>query len=224
MLNPADLAQLQQSYPVLSELTNGLAARLVQETTPVQAPAQQVLFNVDSPCHHFLALTSGVVRVVRPVSSGHELLLYRLQPGDSCILTTACLLGQTRYTARGLAETDLAGFRFSHALFISLIEQSSPFRTYIFQMFATRVTQLMELVEEVAFQKLEQRLAAALLSQGPTVQTTHQKLADELGSEREVISRLLEGFQTRGTVALRRGQIQVLDESALARLAQLIPD
>lgn len=221
MLSPDDLAQILRAYPVLRELGNGLAARLAQEAAPVHIAARQALFDVGSPCHQFLALTAGTVRVVRPVRNGHELLLYRLVPGDSCILTTACLLGQTAYTARGLAETDVAGYRLPQALFTALIEQAAPFRTFVFRMFAARVTQLIELVEEVAFRKLEQRLAAALLTKGTEVTTTHQRLADELGTEREVVSRLLEGFQSQGIVQLRRGQIQVVDGPALARIAHV---
>ncbi len=147
------------------------------------------------------------------------LLLYRVTPGDNCILTVSCLLGDCSYQARGVVEADLAGVSISRRVFLQLVEQSLEFRTYIFRFFGERVTQLMELIAAVAFRRLDQRLAALLLMHGPVIATTHQSLADELGSVREVISRILEDFQAQNIVQLDRGQVNVLDGEALRKRA-----
>jgi CRP/FNR family transcriptional regulator, anaerobic regulatory protein len=104
-------------------------------------------------------------------------------------------------------------------VFLQLVEQSPEFRTYIFRFFGERVTRLMELIEAVAFRRLDQRLAALLLMRGPAIAATHQNLADELGSVREVVSRILGDFQAHNIVRLDRGQIVVLDREALQKRA-----
>jgi CRP/FNR family transcriptional regulator len=166
-------------------------------------------------------VTSGTVRVVKLVSNGRELLLYRVQPGDSCILTVSCLLGDCSYQARGSVEADLAGIVVPRSVFLQMVEQSPEFRTYIFRFFGERVTHLMELIEAVAFRKLDHRLAQFLLKHSPVLEVTHQSLAAELGSVREVVSRILEDFREQGIVQLDRGQIHVLDEQALESLSHL---
>ncbi len=218
MLSSTELGELLDSYPVLGTLPSPLAQRLPRDGQRFTVAAGQVIFDVGSPCHSFLTLTSGSIRVVKPSASGHEFLLYRLQPGESCILTTSCLLGQAYYPARGVAESDLSGFSLSRPYFMELVERSADFRIFIFNHLAERLTRLIELVEEVAFRRLDQRLAILLLAQGPTLRTTHQILADELGSTREVISRTLEAFQAQGLVRLKRGQVYILDPVALRKI------
>jgi len=176
-------------------------------------------FDEASPCQSYLMVISGAVRVVKPVSNGRELLLYRVQPGESCILTVSCLLGDCSYQARGIIETDLVCVVVPRSVFLQMVEQSPEFRTYIFRFFGERVTHLMELIEAVAFRKLDRRLAQFLLKNGPLIEVTHQSLAAELGSVREVVSRILEDFRAQGIVQLDRGQIHVLDEKALEKLA-----
>ena len=118
-------------------------------------------------------------------------MLYRLEPGDSCILTVSCLLGESSYPARGVAETDVAGYILTRPFFHSLLAESEPFRAFVFRYFAARISDLMQLVEEVTFGALDQRLANMLVTQGPMLDITHQQIADELGTVREVVSRRL---------------------------------
>ena len=187
-------------------------------------PQGRMLFDIDSGCHSFVLLASGVIRVTKQASSGREMLLYRLQPGDSCILTVSCLLGNADYPARGTAETDLEGYVMSRPMFTRLLGESTPFRDFVFHFFSERVTLLMELLDEVAFRQLDQRLAALLIDRGPTIDTTHQMLADELGSVREVVSRILKDFESRSLIQLERGHIRVLDRDALEKIALLLRD
>jgi len=218
-MNDAAKEQLLVLFPSLGGLPPDLQRRLDQESSYIEAPAGTVLFESSSPCQAFPMLLSGSVRVTRAGANGRELQLYRVAPGESCIITSSCLLGQNAYPARGIAEGSLTGVVLPRALFSLLIEQHPPFRAYIFNLFGERLAELMQLVEEVAFRKLDQRLAALLLAKGGTIHATHQSLADELGSVREIISRLLKSFQDQGVLELGREQIKILDPKALRAIA-----
>jgi len=218
-MNDAIKAQLLALFPSLRDLPADLMRRLDQEAAYIEAPAGSVLFESSSPCQAFPMPLSGAVRVTRAGANGRELQLYRVAPGESCIITSSCLLGQNTYPARGVAEGNLSAVVVPRALFSLLIEQHPPFRAYIFNLFGERLADLMQLVEEVAFRKLDQRLAALLLSKGEDIHATHQGLADELGSVREIISRLLKSFEDQGMLELGREQIRVLDAKALRAMA-----
>ena len=219
MIMPIEFDALVAVYPVLRDVPFHLRRMVQDDAQPVSLPAGHMLFDVDSPCRAFLWLVSGTIRVTRPLGSGREILLYRVQPGESCILTVSCLLGDAAYPARGVIESDAHGAALSRDHFIRLIEQSPPVRQFIFRFFGERLARLLELIEQVAFRRLDQRLAALLLANSGSVEATHQKLADELGSVREVVSRILEDFQEQRIVQLERGQIRILDRVALERRA-----
>ena len=221
MLNQSEIDTLVELYPVLSQLTGAERDALRRELQPARIPAGTVLFDLDSPCSLFLLLAAGTVRVVKPARSGRELVLYRLEPGDSCILTVSCLLGESSYPARGVAETDVAGYILTRPLFHNLLAESEPFRAFVFRYFAARISDLMQLVEEVTFGALDQRLASLLVTQGPVLDVTHQQIADELGTVREVVSRRLKVLEKQGLVRLKRGQVEVLDLKRLSRTGLL---
>ena len=218
-MNDAIKQQLLVLFPSLRGLTPDLQQRFDLESTHIEVPAGTVLFESSSPCQAFPLLLSGSVRVSRAGANGRELQLYRVAPGESCIITSSCLLGQNAYPARGIADGNLTAVVLQRVLFALLIEQHPPFRAYVFNLFGERLVELMQLVEEVAFRKLDQRLAALLLTKGEAIQTTHQNLADELGSVREIISRLLKNFQDQGILELGREQIRVIDTVALRAIA-----
>ena len=162
----------------------------------------------------------GAIRVAKRSSGGRELPLYRVLPGESCIITSSCLLGHSDYNARGITEGETQLVLLPRPLFDELIA-TPAFRDFVFALFSERMADLMQLVEEVAFRRLDQRLAALLLGKGRTVHLTHQQLADELGSVREMVSRLLKGFAEQGLVRLGREQVEVLDPAGLRRLASV---
>jgi CRP/FNR family transcriptional regulator len=161
------------------------------------------------------------VRVIKASPNGRELQLYRVDPGESCILTSSCLMGHTRYQARGEVEHDVEMVALPAPVFRQLVSSFEPFRDYIFSLFSERLTDMMQLVSAVAFQKLDQRLATLLLAKANPIRTTHQQLADELGSVREMVSRLLKQFSEQGWVRLGREQIEIADPAALKRYTQL---
>ncbi|MCA9986572.1 MAG: Crp/Fnr family transcriptional regulator [Anaerolineales bacterium] len=220
MLSQNVLTQLLFYYPVLHELPGNLQHQLLESAVPTQLPRRHILFREGDPCQNFFMLLAGTVRVVRPDVSGREILLYRLRPNDVCILTVSGLLGNQPYPAWGVVDRPVTAVSLPRPLFIDLITQSATFRTFTFASFERRLSDLFRLIEQVTFQKLDQRLAALLLQRGPALFTTHQQLADELGTAREVISRLLHEFRERGAILLERGRILVIEESGLRQTAE----
>jgi len=195
------------------------ADTVIAESRVRRMRAGSVLFSAHQPCSGFPLVLEGSVRVVKTAPNGREILLYRVEPGESCILSGSCLLGRSDYSASGIAETDVEVLVLPPPLFNELMLQHEPFRQYVFGMYATRLSDVMELVEEVAFHKLDTRLAHLLAQRGPVIAETHQKLADELGSVREIVTRLLRSFEQRGWVRLERERVTVLDPKALADFA-----
>lgn len=212
------LAALATLYPVLQELPGPLWTRLAAAAREITVPAGTVLFDERQPCQGFPCVLSGGIRVVKAAANGRELPLYRVLPGESCIITSSCLLGHADYNARGITESETTLAMLPRELFDTLLGEP-VFRAFVFRLFTERVAELMQLVEEVAFHKLDQRLANLLLGKGRQLHVTHQQLADELGSVREMVSRLLKGFAAQGLVRLGREQIEILDPAGLRRLA-----
>lgn len=212
------MSRLAELYPVLAALPAERQAQMGNLPT-LTVPAGTVVFDERQACQGFPFVLQGSIRVLKPTANGRELPLYRVPPGESCIITTGCLLGRTDYNARGIAETETLLALMPRSLFDELLAEAS-FRRFVFDLVAERIADLMQLVEEVAFRKLDQRLAGLLLGRGRLVHATHQQLADELGSVREIVSRLLKGFAEQGLVRLSREQVEILDPAGLRKIAE----
>lgn len=181
-----------------------------------------VLFRPGDDASGFLMVISGRVGVYLTGASGREILLYSVSPGETCVQTTLGLLGGQPYGGEGIAETALKAVAVPRALFLSLMASSEPFRSFVFRAFAGRLNDVMHVLEQVAFVKVEQRLARVLLQRADAdgkVAATHHELAVAIGSVREVVSRRLEAFGAGGLVETVRGQIRLADRIALAALA-----
>lgn len=210
--------ELVDRYPVLTELPPTVRDTVIPRLQAIQVPAGTVLFDDHQACEGFPFVVRGSIRVIKASASGRELPLYRVAPGETCVISSSCLLGHEDYNARGIAETDTELVLLPKAVFDELLAEPA-FRSFVFHLFADRIADLMQLIEEVAFHKLDQRLAALLLGKGRLLHTTHQHLADELGSVREIVSRLLKGFAAQGLVKLSREQIEIVDAAGLRRVA-----
>jgi CRP/FNR family transcriptional regulator len=161
----------------------------------------------------------GAVRVARGAANGRSLELYRVTPGELCVVSTAALFGQGGFTAHGQTTEATELVLLSPAGFERWVQQAE-FRRFVFGVFAHRLADLMALAEAVAFQRVDQRLAHALLGHGPVVLATHQALADELGTVREIVSRLLKRFERAGWVQVGRERVALLQPDALRALAE----
>ena len=215
-------ARIAAAFPTLAGASQATLEHIAETAIPRKVPAGSVMFSAHSPCAGFPLILAGSVRVLQRYPNGRELQLYRVKPGESCLLSGSSLLGQTEYAASGIAETDVELLLVPPAEFDALIATDDVFRRHVFALFSDRVAGLMQIVEAIAYQKLDQRLAALLVNRdddGGEIRTTHQALADELGSVREIVTRLLRNFEDRGWVDLGRERIRVIDRTALAGLA-----
>lgn len=206
-------------YPALAEVRPTLA-ELGAAVAPVQVPAGTVLFSENAPCQGFPLVLDGEVKVSRSSGDGRMLELYRVVPGELCLVSSACLFRTQPLSAQGVATRPTTLILISPAVFNQWLA-TPAFRAEVLGLFAERMADLTSLIDAVAFQKLDQRLAAALLGHGQLLAITHQTLADELGTVREIITRLLRRFEREGWVALGREQIQITNGAALRELSDL---
>jgi CRP/FNR family transcriptional regulator len=174
-----------------------------------------------APCEVYLIVVSGDIRVQIVAESGREIVLYRVERGESCVLTTSCLLQHASYTAEAVCETDVVCAAIPRSVFGDLLGSSEEFRNAVLGSYAARVADLIMTFEELAFRRLDRRLARALLDRavGDRVTATHQEIAVEVGSAREVVSRTLKMFEKRGLVGLGRGEIKLCAADRLRLIA-----
>ena len=195
---------------------------LIENSSIMTVAKNTVVFGPGKTPDHLLLLLEGTVRVQHLSKTGREMVLYRVRAGESCVMTSACMLAFENYTAQGIAETDAQAVAIPMKVFDQLVSQSTDFRHFVFTAYSTRIVELFEVIEDVAFQRIDVRLAEKLmeLAQGEdAVHLTHQQLAAELGTAREVISRQLAEFQRRHWVKQSRGVISILDAAGLEQLA-----
>ncbi|WP_417243217.1 Crp/Fnr family transcriptional regulator [Celeribacter sp.] len=207
----------------LSSLDDKLRDRLTTQSQIVTVPKGTILFGPGKSPENLLLLLEGTVRVQQTSEGGREMVLYRVHAGESCVLTTACLLAYEDYSAEGIAETEVQAAAIPRRVFDDLVATSKSFRTFVFSAYSRRITDLFHVIEEIAFQKVDIRLAQKLVELADTdatLKATHAQLAAELGTAREVISRQLQEFQRRGWVATARGEVRLLDVDALKSLSE----
>ena len=167
-------------------------------------------------------LYDGRIRVSQHSDGGREIVLYRVDAGESCVLTTACMLAEEAYNAEGFAEADIIAIVLPKPAFDQLVAEEEAFRNFVFAAYSRRLIDLLRVVDDVAFGHMDVRLADRLLTLAndrKEISVTHQQLAHELGTAREVVSRVLSDFQKRQMIAQSRGRVVLTDKAALRRLA-----
>lgn len=206
----------------LASLPSEIRDRLVERSQIVRVPAGTMIFGPGKSPDNLLLLLDGTVRVHQTSETGREIVLYRVEAGQSCVLTTACLLAHEDYTAQGEAETDVEAVAIPRAAFDDLMAQSGQFRSFVFMAYSRRITDLFRVIDDVAFGRIDTRLAGrlvALAGDRREVKVTHQQLATELGTAREVVSRQLQEFQRRGWIRQTRGTVLIENADQLSALA-----
>ena len=196
-----------------------LSACTVRIFTAWKVPAGTVLFDSHAPCQGFPLVLDGEVRVSRHSHDGRSLELYRVGPGELCLVSSASLFRHEPLSAQGLTTRPSTLLLVDPATFARWLE-TPAFRDAVLGLFAERMADLTALVDAVAFRRLDQRLAGALLGRGQDLALTHQQLADELGTVREIVTRLLRRFEREGWVRLSREHIQITDAAGLRRQAR----
>lgn len=221
-MTPAELSTLLTDlYPSLAQVqpaphdpASGLAL--------VEVPSNTVLFDENAACRGFPLVLQGEIKVSRNSGDGRTLELYRVVPGELCLVSSASLFRAEPMSAFGITTKTSTLMLITPELFRRWLE-TPAFRNNILGLFAERMADLTSLIDAVAFHKLDRRLAAALLGRGQQVNVTHQILADELGTVREIVTRLLRRFEREGWVSLGREQIQIVNANALRLLVSSTP-
>lgn len=183
--------------------------------------AGTVLFHPGDAAQGFVVVVRGRIEVFLTAASGREILLYAVEPGQSCIQTTLGLLAGEAYLGEALTATEAEVVMIPRALFLALMDRDPAFRGFVLGAFARRMSEVTRLLERVAFGRIESRLAQALLdlAQGDAVHATQSDLAARIGSAREVVTRRLDQMARAGLVQTDRGMVRLIDLPELRRLA-----
>lgn len=204
-------------------LPRGVRDKLLHEARIVSYKQGEQVFGPENIPDSLMFLYEGRIRVSQSSEAGREIVLYRVEAGESCVLTTACMLSEEAYNAEGIAETEIKAITLPKSSFDRLAAEEDSFRNFVFSAYSRRLIDLLRVVDDVAFGRMDVRLAERLLALGEgytEIQATHQALANELGTAREVVSRILNDFQKRGLITQARGRIILQDKGELERLAK----
>lgn len=205
----------------LPEFDAACATKLNQ-LSPQTLPVGTVLFRPGETVKGFVIVLSGQVDVFLTGPTGRDIQLYAVQPGQSCIQSTLGLLGGEDYSGEAITRSNCTMILIPRDMFLSLMETSSTFRSFVFTAFATRMQSMMHLLEKIAFQRVEIRLAQTLIerAENGVMRATHAEIAVMIGSAREVVSRRLDALARRGIVTLDRRVVRIIDMDTLEFLAR----
>lgn len=209
---PVDVSK----FPFLAHADERIKRQFTETAMLVEVPEGGVISWEGDQCNHLAMVISGVVRVYKVGENGREITLYRIGAAESCILTASCILNQADFPAIAVAEEPVEAVLIPAMTFRNWVGEYEFWRNYVFGMLSQRLGDVITTVEEVTFRRLGVRIAEFLLKQ-PTqpIRITHQELASELGSAREVVSRILKDFERAEIVSLGRGTITIEDIDAL---------
>ena len=208
------------AFPPLKELESTARELLSKHSKIVEAPIGTVGYREGGACGAYVMRLAGQSRVYKMSASGREILLYRVHAGETCVITTTCLLGHSNYPASTIVEQPITDVIIPAAAFNQLMIDSAVFRTFVMTNYGALITDLIMLLDEVAFHSLDARLAKLLLETGSDIiNRTHQLMADELGTAREVVSRQLKRFEQKGWVTLGRGHVEISDRVKLVKMS-----
>lgn len=218
MLSEQQTAAFGLHFPAIAgdmQLMQDLAA----STLAVSLKRGQNICHEGDSCSQLALVTSGSARVFKLAESGREITLYRVEPGECCILTASCMLSQRVFPANATVETDLDAVLIPEARVLKWMTSSVSWRRFLWNLLAERLGDVISLVEEVAFRRMDERLGEYLanhgVEKGPVLLATHSQIAADLGTSREVISRMLKDFELRGLLRLSRGRIELGDLQSL---------
>ena len=222
MLEDDDLARIVDAIPVLRDATPEQLRALQLHGFLARIHVGRDVFVEGQHVGAIPLLISGTVRVYQIGETGREVTLYRFRPGESCVLTANAILTEQSFPAIATVEDDAEAVMIPAQTFRAWVASEDLWRGFFVDLVAQRLASVMAVVDEVAFRRLDQRVAALLASRarrGNPIPVTHQEIAAELGSAREAVSRVLEDLDAKGLIRSTRGRIEVTDPVALERLA-----
>jgi len=221
---PHNRERLLEAFPFLAAADAAFLERLLRQATLVRLDSGQPVCHEGALCSVLPLVLSGTARVFKSSDKGREITLYRLGPGESCVMTASCILSANPFPASAVCETDVEAVALPAGEVIGWLQESEIWRRFLFGLVAERLHRIITVVEDVVFLRMDQRLADFLLRHSPdaadgAIRLTHQRIADDLGTSREVISRLLKDFEQRGLLNVQRGRLIGLDRESLKAIA-----
>lgn len=218
MLDSEQFNRIARVLPMLEHAELELVREFRQNAFFAQIPAGREVFIEGDQVDAIALLISGVVRVYKIGETGREITLYRFGNGESCILTANAILSQKNFPAIALVEKEAEAVMIPAEAFRDWVRRHDIWREFVFDLLSARLSSVMAIVEEVAFRRMDARLASFIIERGrmsDSIYITHQEVSAELGTSREVISRILADFSAAGMINVSRGKINVLDRAAL---------
>ena len=212
-------------FPIWNKLTKAHQERLTSAAELLRAKAGTVVHNGSMDCLGLLLIRSGQLRVYTLSSEGREITLYRLFDHDICLFSASCVMPNIQFDVIIEAEKDAEMWVLPSCLFKDLMEESAVVANYANQLISSRFSEVMWLMEQIMWKSFDKRLAAFLLEESAlegttSLKITHEKIANHMGTAREVVTRMLRYFQSEGMVKLTRGTVEIVDENKLSQLAE----
>lgn len=224
MLAPEHQIEFERLFPFITQAGTGFTRDFFAACRYMELPADVSICEEGQQCAHLAMLLDGVGRVYKLSPAGREVTLYRIEAGEACVLTASCIMNGDSFPAMAVTETPVRAIVVSPQKVRGWICAEAQWQRFIFGLLSHRLASIISVVEEVAFKRIDVRLAekfARCLDRGETsLQVTHAELAADLGSSREVVSRILKDFVQRGLIETGRGSIRLVDRQAIEQLSQ----
>lgn len=224
MIEAKDQQRVSDTLPLLSALGDVLRQEFFQKASLARIPSGRDVMAEGDRIEAIPLVLSGTIRVYRIGETGREITIYRFEQGECCVLSADSILGNKLFPACAQVEDEVEVAFIPAATFDDWLDRSPAWREFVFEAMSRRLLSLLDTLDDVAFGRMDARVASLLLRRArepETIQITHQEIADELGSSREVISRILEDFQSRGLIHLSRGSVRIAEPQSLAAAARV---
>ena len=212
-------------FPVFSKLTSQQQQMVLDFTATRKVPAGTIVHNGTMECTGFLLVRSGQLRAYTLSEEGREITIYRLFEHDCCLFSAACIMASLQFEVIIEAEKDSEVFIIPPSVYQKLMNESLPVSKFTNDLMATRFSDIMWLMEQIMWKSFDKRLAGFLLEEANiegtnSLKVTHERIANHMGTAREVVTRMLRYFQSEGLVQLSRGTIEITDSRGLEALQE----
>ena len=216
--------RFEQVFPVWDQLHAAQQNRILHSLTARQIKKGTMICSGSTDCTGLLLVKHGQLRACILSDEGREITLYRLFDRDMCLFSAACMMRSLQFDVAIEAEKDTDLWIIPAEVYKNIMEASAPVANYTNELMASRFSDLMWLMEQILWKRLDKRVAAFLLEEASIEESaelkiTHEAIANHLGTHREVITRMLRYFQSEGMVKLARGTVEITDEKKLRQMA-----
>lgn len=218
--------EISELFPVWDKLTTEQKDKITGSAVLRTADKGTILHNGSADCTGLLLILSGQLRAYILSDEGREITIYRLFDRDLCLLSASCIMRSIQFDVTIEAEKDTRFWLIPSDVYKELMEASAPVANFTGEVMAARFSEVMWLIEQIIWKSLDKRLAAFLLEEAvldktDSLKITHERIANHLGTAREVVTRMLRYFQSEGMVKLARGTITITDEKKLKALCAI---